>query len=461
MKSFPVISPVDESIYAERRWATGARIESVLQQAQAASKIWKQTTIAERMAVCERMLAYFMVNADEIGAEITWQMGRPIAYTPNEIKRGFKERTEYMMSVAEETLADKPVSEKAGFQRFIRREALGTVLVLAPWNYPYLTSVNVIVPALLAGNSVILKHSEQTALCAERYAEAFAAAGLPEGVFQFLHATHEQVARIVADQRIHYVAFTGSVAGGHAIQKAASGRFMAAGLELGGKDPAYVRADADLNFAIENVVDGAMFNSGQSCCGIERVYVHETLYDDFVTGCVDLTKQYVLGNPFEKNTNLGPMVRTAAAEFVRQQIGEAVSQGAEALINPASFAMNQVNTPYLAPQILVNVNHQMRVMTEETFGPVMGIMKVKSDEEAVQLMNDSHYGLTASVWTRDLDAALHIGDQLETGTFFMNRCDYLDPELAWTGIKDSGRGCTLSTLGYEALTRPKSFHLRT
>ena len=460
MKSFTIISPVNGSIYAERRWATGARIELVLQQAQIAQKSWEQTTIAERIAVCERMLAYFLEKADEIGAEITWQMGRPIAYTPNEIKRGFKERIEYMMSVAEESLADLTLSEKTGFQRFIRREPVGTVLVLAPWNYPYLTSVNVIVPALLAGNSVILKHSEQTALCAERYAEAFAAAGLPEGVFQFLHATHDQVAKIVADSRIDYVAFTGSVAGGHAVQKAASGRFVAAGLELGGKDPAYVRADADLNFAVENIVDGAMFNSGQSCCGIERVYVHESAYDDFVAGYVDLTKQYVLGNPFEANTNLGPMVRTSAAEFVRQQINEAVSQGAEALINPNLFAANQVNTPYLAPQILVNVNHQMRLMTEETFGPVVGIMKVKDDAEAIKLMNDSQYGLTASVWTRDLDAALHIGNQVETGTFFMNRCDYLDPELAWTGIKNSGRGCTLSKLGYEALTRPKSFHLR-
>ena len=233
-----------------------------MQAAKTAQKFWKQTPLHERIAVCQKMLAYFLENADEIGREITWQMGRPVVYTPNEIKRGFKERAEYMMAVAEACLSDLNVSEKAGFQRFIRSEPVGTVLVLAPWNYPYLTSVNAIVPAILAGNSVILKHAEQTPLCAERYAAAFEYAGLPEGVFQYLHTTHDQVAKIVADPRVDYVAFTGSVAGGHAVQQAAVGKFMNLGLELGGKDPAYVRADADLNFAIENIVDGAMFNSG-------------------------------------------------------------------------------------------------------------------------------------------------------------------------------------------------------
>lgn len=460
MENFSVISPVDGSVFLERNWATGGRVEAVLQAAKTAQKTWKQTPLHERIVVCQEMLAYFLENADEIGREITWQMGRPVVYTPNEIKRGFKERAEYMMAVAESCLSDLNVSGKAGFQRFIRREPVGTVLVLAPWNYPYLTSVNAIVPAILAGNSVILKHAEQTPLCAERYAAAFEYAGLPEGVFQYLHITHDQVAKIVADPRVDYVAFTGSVAGGHAVQQAAVGKFMNLGLELGGKDPAYVRADADLNFAIENIVDGAMFNSGQSCCGIERVYVQEAIYDDFVAGCVNLTKQYVLGNPFDPTTNLGPMVRTAAAAFVRAQVREAVAQGAQMLIDPAHFTMNQENSPYLAPQIVVGVNHAMRLMNEETFGPLMGIMKVKDDAQAIELMNDSRYGLTASVWTTDLEAALRIGNQVDTGTFFMNRCDYLDPELAWTGIKNSGRGCTLSKLGFDALTRPKSFHLR-
>jgi acyl-CoA reductase-like NAD-dependent aldehyde dehydrogenase len=320
--------------------------------------------------------------------------------------------------------------------------------------------VNAVVPALLAGNSVILKIAQQTPLVAERYAEAFKAAGLPAGVFQFLHLDHEQVGRVINDQRVAFVAFTGSVGGGHAVQRAASERFIATGLELGGKDPAYVRADAEIEATIENVVDGAFFNAGQSCCGIERIYVHTSIYDQFVKGFVELTNQYRLGNPLDPATTLGPMVRVDAAENVRDQVREAISMGAKALIEAKSFAADKQGTPYVAPQVLVNVDHRMRIMTEETFGPAVGIMRVTDDEEAIALMNDSRYGLTASVWTQDVEAAKRIGERVETGTWFMNRCDYLDPALAWTGVKDSGRGCTLSRLGLETFTRPKSFHLR-
>jgi acyl-CoA reductase-like NAD-dependent aldehyde dehydrogenase len=316
------------------------------------------------------------------------------------------------------------------------------------------------VPALLAGNAVILKMAQQTPLVAERYAEAFKAAGLPDGVFQFLHMSHEQTARVIADPRVGFVAFTGSVPGGHAVQQAAAARFVATGLELGGKDPAYVRADAPFDHTVENLVDGTYFNSGQSCCGVERIYVARALFRRFVDAFVDLAKQYRLGNPLDKATTLGPMVRADAANLVRSQIREAMSKGAKALIDAKAFPADKEGTPYLAPQALVDVDHSMQVMTEESFGPVVGIMPVDSDEEAIRLMNDSRYGLTASIWTADADAAVKIGDRIETGTCFMNRCDYLDPALAWTGVKDSGRGCTLSQLGFEAFTRPKSFHLR-
>jgi acyl-CoA reductase-like NAD-dependent aldehyde dehydrogenase len=267
---------------------------------------------------------------------------------------------------------------------------------------------------------------------------------------------HGHVSQMIADSRIAYVAFTGSVGGGHAVQKAAAARFIPTGLELGGKDPAYVRADADLKFAVENLVDGSYFNSGQSCCGIERIYVAKPLFKPFVDAFVDLTKQYRVGNPLQKETTLGPMVRKDAADSVRAQVRQAVKKGAKALLK----LKDKAGSPYLAPEVLVGVDHGMAVMTEETFGPVVGIMPVKNDDEAVALMNDSRYGLTASIWTQDADAALAIGDRVETGTWFMNRCDYLDPALAWTGVKDSGRGCTLSRLGLEAFTRPKSFHLR-
>jgi len=398
------------------------------------------------------MVAWCVTRADELGGELAWQMGRPIAYGPNELRRGFQERAQYMCGIAEASLAEISISSG----RFIRREPLGVVLVVAPWNYPWLTSVNAVVPALLAGNSVILKMAQQTPLVAERYAEAFAAAGLPAGVFQFAHMNHDQTARMISDPRIAFVAFTGSVDGGHAVQRAAAERFIATGLELGGKDPAYVRADADLSSSIENLVDGSYFNSGQSCCGVERIYVDRKIFKPFVDGFVALTKQYKLGNPLEAKTTLGPMVRASAADQVRAQIGAAVAKGAKALLD----FPDREGTPYLAPQVLVDVDHSMAVMTEETFGPVVGIMPVDGDEQAIELMNDSRYGLTASIWTRDADAALAVGDRVETGTWFMNRCDYLDPALAWTGVKDSGRGVTLSSLGLEVFTRPKSFHLR-
>jgi acyl-CoA reductase-like NAD-dependent aldehyde dehydrogenase len=454
------ITPIDGSVYAERELASSQQIEQSLARSIVTQRAWRETPVSERAAVCRRMLAHLLERADEVGDELTRQIGRPIAYSPNEIRRGFQERVNFMCEIAARELADLRLEPKENFQRFIRREPLGAALVLAPWNYPWLASVNAVVPAILAGNSVILKIAPQTPLVAERYAEAFAAAGLPEGVFQFLHLDHDQVAEVIRDPRIAFVAFTGSVAGGHAVQQAASERFIATGLELGGKDPAYVRPDANLEATIENLVDGAMFNSGQSCCAIERIYVHRDVYERFVEGAVEVTKQYKLGNPLDPTTTLGPMVRTDAAEKARAHIADAVQKGATALIDPALFPANREGRPYLAPQILVNVDHSMLVMTEETFAPVVGIMPVLDDQEAIRLMNDSRYGLTASIWTADVDAALRIGDRIETGTWYMNRCDYLDPALAWTGVKDSGRGCTLSRLGFDAFTRPKSFHLR-
>jgi acyl-CoA reductase-like NAD-dependent aldehyde dehydrogenase len=454
------ITPIDGTVYAEFELASDQLIEATLQRAVDAQRAWKRVPVDERAAICRRMVSWMVDQADRLATELTWQIGRPVTQTPFEIRRGFQERAHYMIDVAAGQLADLDVEEREGFRRFIRREPLGVVFVLAPWNYPYLTSVNAVVPAIMAGNSVILKMAQQTPLVADRYAEAFAHAGLPAGVFQHLHASHEDAGRMIGDPRIAFVSFTGSVEGGHAVQQAASRRFIAANLELGGKDPAYVRPDAPLAATIENLVDGAFFNAGQSCCAVERIYVHRDVYREFVDGFVALTRQYRLGNPLRPETTLGPMVRASAAALVRAQIAEALQQGARSLIDPREFADDADGTPYVAPQALVDVDHRMRIMTEETFGPAVGIMAVKDDDEAVALMNDSRYGLTASIWTSDADAAVGIGDRVETGTWFMNRCDYLDPALAWTGVKDSGRGCSLSRLGYEALTRPKSFHLR-
>jgi acyl-CoA reductase-like NAD-dependent aldehyde dehydrogenase len=455
-----VISPVDGRVYAERALAGEDEITAALERARRAQEAWHGVAVAERAAILSHAVDAFVARRDEIALELTWQMGRPVRSTPGEVG-GFDERARYMIEVAGEALADVPVGDKPGFTRFIRKVPLGVAFVIAPWNYPYLTAVNGVVPALMAGNAVILKHSAQTPLCAERMGEALTAGGLPAGLFQPLHLSHDAAARMIASGQVDFVSFTGSVAGGHSVQEAAARRFLGVGLELGGKDPAYVRPDADRDHAILNLADGAFFNSGQSCCAIERIYVHRDVYDRFVDGLIEVARSYRLGDPTDPETTLGPLVRPAAADFVRTQIQDAVAAGARACVDAKQFAPDAPGTAYLAPQVLTGVDHGMRIMTEETFGPAVGVMAVGSDDEAVRLMNDSRYGLTAAIWAADEDAAIRIGDRVETGTWFMNRCDYLDPALAWTGVKDSGRGCSLSRLQYEHLTRPKSFHLRT
>lgn len=460
MTDIVCISPVDGREVARKATASAVEIESAIAAARKAQEQWKRVPVAERAKLCSAAVDAMLAMRAEIAPELSWQMGRPIKYAGGELG-GFEERARYMIGIAEEALSPLIPAAKDGFKRYVRRDPAGIVLTVAPWNYPYLTAVNSVIPALMAGNAVIFKSAAQTILVGDRFQSAMDKAGLPKGLFRTLTLSHDDTTKLIASGKIDQVCFTGSVAAGRAVEAAAAGTFTGIGLELGGKDPAYVRADVDLAHAIENIVDGAYFNSGQCCCGIERVYVHEDVYDKFVDGFTSLTKQYVLGDPLDEKTTLGPMAQKRLAATVRDHIAQATSKGAKALIDPKSFPKDAEDSAYLAPQVLVNVDHSMKVMMEETFGPVAGIMKVKNDDEAIALMNDSPYGLTASLWTRDRDAAETIGMQIETGTVFMNRCDYLDPGLAWTGVKDTGRGATLSKLGYEALTRPKSFHLRT
>ncbi len=458
MTDITCVSPIDGSVVARRAIATDGQIEAAIKAARKAQAEWSRVSIAERGRLMLAALAQLdAMNADVV-PELARQMGRPIRYGGE--LRSVTERVTYMVEIAEASLAPVTPAAKAGFRRYIRRDPLGLIFTIAPWNYPFLTAVNTMVPGLMAGNAVILKAASQTILTGERFQAAFDKAGLPKGLFQHLVLSHEATAKILSNGHVDHVSFTGSVEGGRVIERAAAGTFTSVGLELGGKDPAYVRADAKLDHAIENLVDGAFFNSGQSCCGIERIYVHKSLFKPFVDGAVALTKQYILDDPLQAGTTLGPMAATRFADLVRGQTAEAVARGASALIDAKAFKRNAAGTPWLAPQILTNVDHSMKVMTEESFGPVVGIMAVEGDDEAVRLMNDSVYGLTASIWTTDLDAAENLSSRMETGTVFANRCDYLDPGLAWTGVKDTGRGASLSSLGYETLTRPKSIHLR-
>jgi acyl-CoA reductase-like NAD-dependent aldehyde dehydrogenase len=453
------ISPIDGAVVASRPAASDAEISAALAAARAAQAEWRRVPIPERAAILSRAVDSMLAMKDEIGPELTRQMGRPIRYAAGELK-GFEERARHMIGIAEAALAPLVPAPREGFTRYVRREAAGIVFTIAPWNYPYLTAVNSVVPALMAGNAVVLKAAAQTLLVGERFQTAMDRAGLPKGLFRNLALNHVSTLRIISSGQTNQVCFTGSVEAGRVIERAAAGTFTGVGLELGGKDPAYVRADADMALAVDTVVDAAFFNSGQCCCGIERVYVHESMFETFIAKAAEMARQYVLGDPRDEATTLGPMAQLRLAETVRSHNAEALAKGAAGLIDARAFAADRAGTPYLAPQIFTGVSHDMLVMNEETFGPVIGVMKVKDDAEAIRLMNDSRYGLTAALFTQDAAVAERIGLELDTGTVFMNRADYLDPGLAWTGVKDTGRGVTLSALGYEALTRPKSFHLK-
>lgn len=449
------VSPIDGSVFAERPVLSAEAAAEAVANAKLAQIEWSKRPLQERIDLVLAGVAAIGAMNDEIVPELAWQMGRPIRYGGE--FGGFEERATYMASIAKEALADTMISDDANFRRYIAREAHGVVLVVAPWNYPYMTAINTIAPALIAGNGVVLKHATQTLLVGERMAKAFQGVGIPEAVFQNVFLDHQTTSELIANRSFGFVNFTGSVGGGKAMEKAAAGTFTGLGLELGGKDPGYVMEDADLDAAVDTLIDGAMFNSGQCCCGIERIYVVESLYDAFVEKAVAIVKGYKLGTPLDETTTLGPMANKRFADEVRAQISEAVAMGAQAHIEV--FAEDDGGA-YLSPQILTNVSHDMRVMRYESFGPVVGIMKVKNDEEAISLMNDSDFGLTASLWTADTDRAISIGQQIETGTVFMNRCDYLDPALCWTGCKDTGRGGGLSIIGFQNLTRPKSYHLK-
>ncbi|KEO50839.1 aldehyde dehydrogenase family protein [Thioclava pacifica] len=456
-KVIQCISPVDGQVYAERKTLSHLEAQEMVARLKAAQVDWASRPLAERIKLVEAGIAKLNEKKDQVVEELAWQMGRPTRYGGE--FGGMNERAGYMASIAESALAPMVVEESPAFLRQITREPVGLVLIIAPWNYPYMTVINSLVPALIAGNTVMLKHATQTLLVGERIAEAFHEAGIPQDVFQNVFLSHEVTETLLGERAFDFINFTGSVGGGRNIEKAAAGTFVGMGLELGGKDPGYVAEDADLDAAVDGLMDGALFNAGQCCCGIERIYVHESLYDAFVEKAVDWASKLKLGNPFEPETTIGPMANKRFADVVRGQIEDAITDGARPLLDPALFPADDGGA-YLAPQILVDVNHEMRVMREESFGPVVGIMSVKDDEEAIAAMNDCDYGLTCSLWTADPVRAEAIGARLQTGTVFMNRCDYLDPALCWTGCKETGRGGSLSVLGYHALTRPKSYHLK-
>ena len=454
------ISPIDETIFVEREYSNPNEIENTLSNATNILNEWKNTNLQIRKKLIMDFVDVFLSIHKEIEEELCRQMGRPLSQCSGEM-RGFEERAKYMIANADRALEIVRSKKDSEFDNYIKKEPLGVIFVIAPWNYPYNTSVNSIVPSLLSGNAVILKHSSQTPLCAKQLYRASEKTGLPKNIFQFLHLDHTSTSKIIRDKRVDHVLFTGSVRGGREVKRAIGDRFIGTGLELGGKDPAYVRSDCNIQHTIENLVDGSFFNSGQSCCGIERIYVDKKIYSNFVEGFKEITEKYNLDNPLEKATNLGPVVKKSSAKSIRNQINKAIYNGAKNIIDKNLFKIDDNENCYVSPSVLLNVDHTMEYMKEETFGPTVGIMEVSNEDQVKELMNDSPYGLTASVWTKDKEFAKLFGKDIQTGTFFMNRCDYLDPGLAWTGVKETGRGITLSVLGFDHLTRAKSYHLRT
>ena len=455
MTTLHCTSPIDGEIYASRPTLTLAEARDRVQAARTAQSQWANKPLNERIALVRAGVAKVGESTEQMALELAHQMGRPIRYGGE--FGGFEERAHYMADIAERSLSPIMVEDSKNFVRKIEREPQGLVFIIAPWNYPYMTAINTLAPALIAGNSVILKHSTQTILVGERLAEAFHAVGIPRDVFQNVYLDHDTTGKLISEASFNAINFTGSVGAGKSIEHSAAGTFSTVSTELGGKDPGYVMQDADLDAAVDTLIDGAMFNSGQCCCGIERIYVHESCFDHFVEKATALVNSYKLGNPLLQETTIGPMANIRFANEVRAQIDEAIADGAKAHIS--RFETDDGGT-YLTPQILTHVTHDMRIMRDESFGPVVGIMPVSDDAQAIELMNDSEFGLTASLWTKNTERAEQIGRQLQTGTVFMNRCDYLDPALCWTGCKNTGRGAGLSEIGYNSLTRPKSYHLK-
>ena len=450
-----VTNPYTQKLFAELPFDTNAQVGEKIDRARHAFEEWRRTPLAERIDCVKKGLNYFRINKVAIANEISSQMGKPIVQSHNEFG-GFFERAEHMLDIALEALSPDILPAKSGFHRRIEHEPLGVVLDIAAWNYPLLIAVNVVIPALLAGNTVLLKHSAKTPLCGVHFEKAF---GLQTpGLVQNLILNHKQTLDMIREGGVDHVVFTGSVPGGRAIYRAVAERFIDVGLELGGKDPAYIAEDADLEFTVPNVVDGACYNAGQSCCAVERVYVHRNLYENFIERAKVVMRRYCLGDPLAEETTLGPLASPSAPEYLDRQVDDAKQRGAE-LILGGKQSKNKTGNFY-PPTLLISVPNEAEVMQEESFGPIVPVHKVESDQEALARMNESRFGLTASVWTADQERAEWFAARLKVGTVYQNRCDYLDPALAWSGFGDSGKGSSLSTYGFFHLTRRKSIHFK-
>lgn len=422
-----------------------------------AQKSWRAESLEKRLSLVKEALSYFEDNRDQIARDISQQMGRPYHYAKGELN-GFFERANYLCKIAQDTLAPDVFTDLDGFDRSIEHCPFGTIFVISAWNYPLLITVNSVIPGLLAGNTILLKHSSLTPKIGEHFQKAFQNMGSHKNLLLHSVLDHQTTGKVIEELPVNHVIFTGSVNGGRQILSHTAKRFINPALELGGKDAAYIHGDADLDYAVASVVDGCMFNSGQSCCGIERVYIHQDLYEGFIKKAQGLIREYKLGDPNDENTSMGPLATAKAANYMEEQIKDALSKGAKVLEGGKRIEIGKGT--FFEPTLMTNVTHEMEVMREENFGPILPVMKVKDEREAIDLINDSDYGLTCALFTSDENLARSMAHNIDTGTVFMNRCDYLDPALPWTGVKNSGCGSTLSKYGFHSVTRRKSLHFK-
>jgi acyl-CoA reductase-like NAD-dependent aldehyde dehydrogenase len=452
-----LVNPATEETFRTLEMTSEAELGAILERMRAAQAKWREVPLNERVEICRGFVDAFRSMRETVALEITRQMGKPLVQARREVDT-MLDRADTMLRLAPSGLEDETLEPKPGLRRFIRHEPLGIVLDIPAWNYPLLIAVNVIIPALLAGNAVLMKHARLTPLCGDAFIDAFRQTSLPGDLVASVRVGHEMITRLIAQRTVDFISFTGSVDGGREVYRQASAQLLDMGLELGGKDPALVCEDANFNFAVANLVDGAFYNAGQSCCAVERIYVARPLFKRFVDAFVAEVREYTVGDPENPATGIGPLAQPKALNFLKHQVDQAVQRGAKLLTGGKRAAGRGY---FFEPAVLVDVDHSMSLMTDESFGPVIGIMPVDSEDEAIRLMNDSPYGLTASIWTENAERGEALAGRTAAGTVYVNRCDYLDPELAWVGIKDSGHGCTLSRMGFHYLTRPKSFNIRT
>ena len=450
-----ILAPATGAVIAELPQDTHESVLARYQAARAAQPAWAAATLAHRAECLRRFRTSLVRDIDKLAAILTSEVGKPIKQSRNEIN-GLLGRIDFFLAATQPTLEPRQVFDQDGMRERIEHEPLGVIANISAWNYPYFVGSNVFVPALLAGNSVLYKPSEYATLTGIEIGNLLHAAGVPQDVFTVL-VGGGRVGIELLKHAVDGVFFTGSYNTGAKIAQAVGARLGRLQLELGGKDPTYVCEDVDVAVAAASLADGAMYNTGQSCCSVERIYVQEQIYDAFVDAFVAEVASLKVGDPCSDDSYIGPLTRAAQVKVLEMQVADALAKGARVLIGG-----HRIERPgnWFEPTVLVNVDHAMDVMREESFGPIIGIQKVADDDAAVHLMNDTQYGLTAGVYTRDETRARRILAQVRAGSVYWNCCDRVSPRLPWSGVGHSGVGLTLSTYGIEAVTRPKAWHLR-